>query len=189
MDAQTHSPRPRSFYPDFTDQPPPPHGAPGWDIGPERRIDDGRTLARGLAWFSIGLGLFELFGARRLTQFLGVDDRHTKLIRAYGLREITTGVGIMAKRTPTAAVWSRVAGDALDMATLGVAFRRDEPHADRVALAMLAVAGAAALDVACAQQLARTSARSHGRPHRAPSGNGTYASRGSGLSADSRYVQ
>lgn len=155
--------RPRSFYPDFTDQPPPKHGAPGWDVGPERRIDDGRTLARGLAWFSIGLGLFELMGARRLAGFLGIDERHTTLIRAYGVREIATGVGIMVERTPAVGVWSRVAGDALDMATLGLAFRRDEPRTGRVALAMLAVAGATAVDVICAQQLTRTSARLNAR--------------------------
>jgi hypothetical protein len=154
--------RPRSFYPGFIDQPPPQHGAPGWDIGPERRIDDGRTLARGLAWFSIGLGLFELFGARRLTSFLGIDDRHATLIRAYGVREIATGVGIMAERTPAVGVWSRVAGDALDMATLGLAFRRDEPRTSRVALAMIAVAGAAAVDIACARQLTRTRVRMNG---------------------------
>jgi hypothetical protein len=159
MDVQPHRDRPRSFYPHFVDDPPPRHGRPGWDMGPERRIDDGRTLARAMAWFSIGLGALEILGARPLTRFLGVDERHTTLIRAYGVREVLTGISIMAERTPTIGVWSRVAGDALDMATLGMAFRRDDPRPGGVALAALAVAGAAALDITSAVKLSRTQAR------------------------------
>lgn len=157
MEVRMQNRPPRSFYPDATTQPPPRYGAPGWDIGPERRIDDGRTLARGLAWFSFGLGLLEIFGARRLTEFLDIDERHTNLIRAYGVREVAAGIAILSERTPTAAVWGRVAGDALDLATLAMAFRRDDPKAERIGVAMLAVAGAAALDIMCAQQLERTS--------------------------------
>lgn len=163
MDIPTHDARPRAFYPDAVTDPPPRHGAPGWDMGPERRIDDGRTMARGLAWFSIALGLFEIFGARRLTEFLGIEERHMKLIRAYGVREIASGVAIMAERTPTASVWTRVAGDALDLATLAMAFRTDEPRTDRVGVAMLAVAGAAALDVMTALQLTGTQSQTNGR--------------------------
>lgn len=167
MDVQPQRERPRAFHPHFLDNPPPARGTPGWDTGPERRIDDGRTLARALAWFSIGLGALEIFGARHLARFLGVDERHTTLIRAYGVREVLTGISIMRDRTPTIGVWSRVAGDALDLATLGMAFRRDEPDPRGIAIAALAVAGATALDITSALQLARTEARlrGNGRPH------------------------
>ena len=172
MDGQSHRQRPRSFYPHFIDDPPRQHGAPGWDMGPERRIDDGRTMARALAWFSIGLGAFEIVGARPLARFLGVDDRHTKRIRVYGVREVLTGISIMKQRTPALSMWSRVAGDAIDLASLGMAFRRDDPRPRAVALVALAVVGAAALDITSAFQLTRT--QTHIRRHSGASGNGRY---------------
>ncbi|MHB1169977.1 MAG: cyclase dehydrase [Longimicrobiales bacterium] len=172
MDGQSHRQRPRSFYPHFIDDPPPQHGAPGWDMGPERRIDDGRTMARALAWLSVGLGAFEIVGARALTRFLGVDERHTTRIRLYGVREVLTGISIMKQRTPALSMWSRVAGDAVDLATLGMAFRRDDPRPRAVALAALAVAGAAALDITSAFQLTRTQAQI--RRHSGAAGNGRF---------------
>ena len=60
MDVASGISTPRAFYPDYVDQPPPQHGRPGWDTGPERRIDDGRTVARALARIAIGLGLLGL---------------------------------------------------------------------------------------------------------------------------------
>lgn len=166
MEVQTHGRPPRSFYPDAATQPPPQHGAPGWDMGPERRIDDGRTMARGLAWFSFGLGMLEVFAAPQVARFLGVDDRHTNLIRAYGVREVASGAAILMERTPNAGVWSRVAGDALDLATLALAFRGDDPNSRRIGVAMLAVAGAAALDITCALQLEHTSSQANDRATR-----------------------
>src|SRR5690606_8486185 len=118
--------RPRAFHPDATNGRPVRLEPPGWDTGPERRIDDGRTLARALGWFSLGLGAAELFAARRLTDFLGVDDRHTTLVRLFGLREIATGAAILSQRTPVSPVQARVAGDALDLALLGAALGAED---------------------------------------------------------------
>lgn len=157
MNAQTGEDRPRAYYPDATDSAPARAATPGWDTGTERRLDDGRSLARGLAWFSVGLGLFQLAAPGRLTGFLGVEDDHDDLVRLYGLREIAHGVAILSERTPAAGVWSRVGGDALDLATLGVTLGRGEPRRDRVLMAMAMVAGVAALDLLSARQLARTS--------------------------------
>lgn len=131
----------------------PPDHAPGWDVGPERRIDDGRTLARGLAWFSIVLGAAELLAPRRFTSFLGVDDHHARLVRALGVREIAHGVAILSQRTPTEAVASRVAGDALDLAVLAAAVRWDDPRRGRLAGAMAMVGGAMAVDIYCTRRL------------------------------------
>lgn len=178
MDVQPHRERPRSFHPHVVDSPPAPRSTPGWDVGPERRIDDGRSLARALGWFSIGLGALEIFGARQLTYFLGVDERHTTLIRAYGVREVLTGISIMSERTPAPGVWGRVAGDALDLATLGMAFRRDDPSPRGVAIAALAVAGAAALDITSAMQLTRTQNRTQRRDHGRARGNGRTTAQG-----------
>lgn len=37
--------RPRSFHPSMATGAPAPTRPPGWDLGPERRIDDGQALA------------------------------------------------------------------------------------------------------------------------------------------------
>jgi hypothetical protein len=50
-------------------------------------------------------------------------------------------------------VWGRVLGDVLDLATLGVHVRRGQ--AMKAGLAIAAVAGVAALDVACAKALSK----------------------------------
>ncbi|NLD55766.1 MAG: hypothetical protein GX652_14020, partial [Burkholderiaceae bacterium] len=77
------------------------------------------------------------------------------IVRMYGLREIATGVGLLAARDPEPWLWGRVAGDALDLATLA-AGRGDEGQDRHAAnIAMLAVAQVAAVDVACATALAR----------------------------------
>jgi len=77
-----------------------------------------RAPARALAWFSIGLGLAELAMPRTLARAAGMPNLPT-LTRAYGLREIGTGIGILTSKDPAPWLWGRVAGDALDVATVG----------------------------------------------------------------------
>jgi uncharacterized membrane protein len=72
-----------------------------------------------------------------------------------GLREITSGLGILSRQRPTGWVWSRVAGDALDLGLLGAALTRKDTKRGRTLVAMASVAGVTALDVMNAQQLAR----------------------------------
>ena len=114
--------------------------------------DSTLRLAEGLGWFSIGLGLAELLAARPLAHALGMEDR-AELIRAYGVREIATGVGILTRPDPTPWIWGRVGGDVLDLATLATALGGDNPRAANVGLAIAAVAGVTAVDVICAQSL------------------------------------
>jgi uncharacterized membrane protein len=109
-------------------------------------------LARGLGWFSIGLGLAEFLSPRGVARIAGVRG-NTTLIRLFGLREIASGVGIFMQRRPAAAVWSRVAGDALDLACLGAAFASPDSNKGRVAFATANVLTVTALDVICAQAL------------------------------------
>ena len=85
-------------------------------------------VARGLGWFSIGLGLAEIVAGREIGRTLGMEDR-TWLIRAYGVREIASGIAIFSQDTPRAGVWSRVAGDVLDLATLVSAYSGGQPEA------------------------------------------------------------
>ncbi len=54
--------------------------------------------ARGLGWFSIGLGLAEIGAPRSLARLIGIsdDDETRNTMFALGLREITSGIGILA---------------------------------------------------------------------------------------------
>src|SRR5215213_2376102 len=112
-----------------------------------------KRLAKGLGWFSIGLGLAELLAPRAIANISGVSNEHTGLIRLYGLREIGSGVAIFSQEKPTEAVWSRVAGDAVDLVTLGVAASNPNAKLGRVAFATANVLAVTALDVICAMQL------------------------------------
>jgi uncharacterized membrane protein len=75
------------------------------------------------------------------------------LIRLYGLRELASGIAIFSQEKPTEAVWSRVAGDALDLASLGMAFTSPDAKRGRVAFATANVLAVTALDLICAKQL------------------------------------
>jgi len=111
-------------------------------------------MARMLGWFSIGLGVFETAFPGKLNGFLGLDDR-TKVTRAYGLREIAAGAGLLTQRKPTIWQWSRVAGDVLDLTSLGLAARRKDAARGRIAALFGLVAVITVLDVLCARGLAR----------------------------------
>lgn len=50
MHTQRQTGRPRAFHPEYTDHAPRPAATPGWDVGLERQLGDGRSLARGFAW-------------------------------------------------------------------------------------------------------------------------------------------
>ena len=117
-----------------------------------------QTLAQGLGWFSIGLGLAELLAPRSLTRALGMQG-HETLVQAYGLREIATGVAILSSKQPAPWVWGRVGGDALDISSLMPGLSEDNPQKHNVGLAIAAVAGVTVLDVICAQALSANGAQ------------------------------
>lgn len=105
-----------------------------------------QSLARGLAAFSLGLGFAELFAPRKVAQWIGISEDHARLLQLMGLREITSGLGIMQGK-PKYFLWSRVAGDALDLSLLGAAMRSPETDRRRASIALGAVAGVTILDV------------------------------------------
>jgi uncharacterized membrane protein len=121
----------------------------------------GSGLADGLGWFSIGLGLAELTAPRSVAELIGVPDDGTTrgVLRAYGAREIATGIGILASRPNPAWLWARVAGDVLDLATLAAAMRRDGVEGTKIASAMSSVAGVMVADIAAARRLSRDDER------------------------------
>lgn len=113
------------------------------------------SLATALGWFSIGLGLAELTASRRVARLIGAPETEhtTSLMRAYGMRELTAGIGILTQPRPAGWMWTRVAGDFMDLATLGSAMASSGADRTRMSTATLAVLGVTALDVMCAQKL------------------------------------
>jgi uncharacterized membrane protein len=109
-------------------------------------------LAQGLGWFSIGLGLLEIFAPRALSRLIGVRPR-TGMMQLLGAREVVTGIGILTQPQTDKWIKARVAGDTLDLTLLGAGFMSDESEPGRLALATVAVAGVTALDVLCATDL------------------------------------
>jgi uncharacterized membrane protein len=109
-------------------------------------------LARGLGWFSIGLGLAEIFAPRALSRLIGVKPREG-LMRLLGIREVVSGLGILGGPDPENWIEARVAGDAMDLTLLGASFFSGKSHRGRLALATAAVAGVTAVDVLCNKDL------------------------------------
>src|SRR4051812_30830209 len=111
-------------------------------------------LARGLGFFSLGLGLSEFLAPRAIAKISGIEEKNEGVIRLMGLREILHGLGIFAQgKKPAEALWARVAGDALDLAALGAAFASPKSNKGRLAFATANVLAVTALDVICASEL------------------------------------
>jgi hypothetical protein len=121
------------------------------------------SMARGLGWFSIGLGLAELLAPRALTRGLGMEGNE-HIVQTYGVREIASGIGILSSNQPAPWIWGRVGGDALDLAALATGLQQDNPKKDNFELALVAVAGVTALDIVCGASLARHSPGRHSAP-------------------------
>src|ERR1051325_9161530 len=66
---------------------------------------DAEKLARGLGWFSIGLGLAEVLAPGGVAKISGVSSKNKGLIRLFGLREVAHGVAIFSQgRRPAEAL-------------------------------------------------------------------------------------
>src|SRR5689334_17652726 len=137
-------------------------------------------FGRALGWFSIGLGLAEIVGARRITHALGMEGSET-MIRACGVREIGEGIMCLSTEKQTG-LWSRVAGDAVDIAMLASAMKRDNPKRENAGLALAAIVGITLLDLAAAGSVTATHGGGDGqrRSYRDRSGfpKGLQAARG-----------
>ena len=114
-----------------------------------------RQQAQRLGWLSIGLGLTEIVAPHTLERALRIKN-HSTLIRALGLRELLAGTGILARPKPTGWVWSRVAGDVMDISLLVAALGKNRIQRSRVAGAAGIVFAISAVDLFCAQQLRKS---------------------------------
>jgi hypothetical protein len=106
-------------------------------------------MAQGLGLFSLALGAAELVAPRPLARALDMEG-YERLLQLYGLREIGTGIGLLVSHNKAPWLWGRVAGDVLDLATLGAAMGSSRRR-EAVAMAIGSVAMVTALDIACAR--------------------------------------
>ena len=129
----------------------------GRDASSRGRMRDPYQVARGLGWFSLGLGLAQVSAPRRMARLIGMQDTETNrnTMFAFGLREIASGVGILAGERPVRPMWARVGGDVMDLAVLGRAFGSDRSEKNRVAAATAAVLGVTLVDWMTGQALSR----------------------------------
>jgi uncharacterized membrane protein len=116
---------------------------------------DAERLARGLGWLSVALGIAHFVAPRALARMIGLpgNQRHGKVMRAIGLRELTAGIGILAQ--PRSAGWlrTRVGSDMTDLALLGSTLSSRYTRRSRIAIATAAVLGITALDALAARRL------------------------------------
>lgn len=129
----------------------------------------GQGLGRALGWASFALGAPLVALPGRTARAIGLDDTPgtRALARGVGVREFAAGAGILAQGRPMAGLWSRVAGDGMDLALLAAGLR-GRADRRRLGVAAAAVAGIAALDVLAASRVTRRTT-----PSRTASG-GTY---------------
>ncbi len=112
--------------------------------------------ARGLGWFSIGLGAMELLLPGKVGRLIGIRN-HKKLIRWMGVREISSGITVLVEKTPVLSMAGRVTGDAVDLSLLGAGFDSYGVSKGRLGTAVGLVAGITALDSICMAHLAKGS--------------------------------
>lgn len=110
---------------------------------------DGAT--KFLGWFSVGLGLAEIFAPRSVARLIGIEDEdeYVGTLRSFGVREIAAGVGLLTRPKPTYWLWSRVGGDAIDLGFLARRMRDEDENNNnaRLLAATVAVLGVTALDI------------------------------------------
>lgn len=113
-----------------------------------------QKLASGLGWFSLGLGLVELVGTRKFAHFFGLE-RLPEHVRAGGARELVVGLALLTRGRRSPWLWTRVAGDVLDLVLLGEALRPSNRRRRRAQVAIGAVAAIAVLDAFAGYRLRR----------------------------------
>ena len=130
---------------------------------PDRSLTTTDRVARGLGWFSLGLGLAEIVAPGKLGRALGLEGRET-LLRAYGGREIGAGIWALSD-TPAPAIWARFAGDLVDLGTLAAGLRgADEAQRRNAFIALAAVGGITLVDLLTALSLTAEQERERARP-------------------------
>lgn len=116
-----------------------------------RRDESVDRLARGLGWLSVGLGTVALAAPGAVCRLGGIEDSPDArtAVRMAGVREWGHGAGLLRGQRPTRWLWSRVLGDAMDLAMLTEAFLGGRGE-KRPRAAIATVAGLTAVDLVSA---------------------------------------
>ena len=109
--------------------------------------------ARGLGITGLVIGLAESMAPKVVARTLGAA--RPTVVRSFGLREIASGLGVLAGPNRRAWLWMRVIGDALDLVALARVMGRSNPRRRAATTAFAAVALVALLDLACARAVGR----------------------------------
>jgi uncharacterized membrane protein len=133
-----------------------PRAEQGWKNGESIR-SAGERRAKFLGVFSLALGISQLTVPGYVARLIGLRDnaRSRAVLRALGAREVASGIGLLSDGHSAGFAWSRVAGDAMDLALLGASFGAKPQSRALLAAATTAVAGVAAYDVFSAAYLSR----------------------------------
>jgi hypothetical protein len=124
-----------------------------------RTAPDGlQATGYALAALSIGLGLAELVGAKGIARRLGVPQK-TGIIRAFGVRELVSGAGLIARPRASGNAWGRVAGDVLDLAALAAVLRAPGARKQAAWGALAFVTSALVADVLAGRAMRRDERR------------------------------
>lgn len=121
---------------------------PGEELGDTEAVMT-HPVVRALGWFSIGLGVLELVAPGALARAVGLKPRANLVRGAYGARELLAGAGILRAENKAPYLWSRVAGDVVDVGTLSYAALRGERRL-LAAGALAAIAAITYLDLQAA---------------------------------------
>jgi uncharacterized membrane protein len=119
------------------------------------RNNGAERAAKGLGWFSLGLGAAQIFSPSQVARLIGAPDnaQTRSTLLAIGLREVASGLGILSQRQPAGWVWGRVVGDLIDIALLTRNFNAKRAVKSRTTYATAAVVGVTLLDALSAARL------------------------------------
>ncbi|CAA9337769.1 MAG: hypothetical protein AVDCRST_MAG07-2181 [uncultured Frankineae bacterium] len=140
------------------------------------------VLARGLGLASLALGVPQVAAPDRFAEAVGAQPtpQARDLTIGIGIRELSAAAGLLTRGSSPTWLWSRVAGDVMDLVLLGRALRGGARG--RTVAATVAVAGLTAVDLRAARRSGR------GRPptsSSAPSASGAASAPGPSASSSS----
>ncbi|MCG5445966.1 SRPBCC family protein [Micromonospora sp. NIE79] len=113
---------------------------------------------RRLGWVSLGLGVAQLAAPDTVRRISGVDDSPTTraVVPLVGARELVHAAGLLTSRRKSVWAWTRVVGDAMDLASLGVAIAHRSGRRRRRLVAVTgAVVGITVVDLLTAVRATR----------------------------------
>ena len=102
------------------------------------------TTTFGIA--GVGLGSLELVGRPLFQRLTGMEGRD-RVVVSMGVRELLTGVGLLARLSPGPWMWARAIGDVYDAVMFSTASSEANPKKTNARVMVAFSLGACALDV------------------------------------------